>query len=59
MDENQKKWEQNWRWEINVQKHQQYLKHPRGRGKTSKEFKIFVKDFFKKNKVRKVQEASH
>tara|TARA_R100000951_G_scaffold111017_1_gene109533 strand:+ start:2187 stop:2324 length:138 start_codon:yes stop_codon:yes gene_type:complete len=43
---NKKEWVQMWRWEINAQKHRAYLINKRG--KISKEFKKFVKDFYKR-----------
>ena len=37
-------WRQKWRWEINAQKHRNFL-IGRRKGSTSKEFKLFVKNF--------------
>ena len=37
-------WREHWRWEINAQKHRSFLIGSR-RGSTSKEFKLFVKNF--------------
>ena len=39
-----KKWIQQWRWEINCQKHRNFLVGRR-KGSTSKEFKLYVKNF--------------
>tara|TARA_R110000803_G_scaffold73202_2_gene136989 strand:- start:212 stop:364 length:153 start_codon:yes stop_codon:yes gene_type:complete len=50
MQRKQKKkvWIQRWKAEIEHQKFKSYLINKRG--KTSNEFKKFVKDFFKRNK---------
>jgi len=39
-----KRWLQKWRWEIAAQKHRDFLVGRR-RGSTSKEFKLFFKNF--------------
>ena len=39
-----KRWLQKWTWEINAQKHRDFLIGKR-RGSTSKEFKLFFKNF--------------
>ena len=44
-----KKWKQKWKWEINAQKHRNFLVGRR-KGSTSKEFKQFVKDFKKRHR---------
>ena len=44
-----KRWKRRWKWEIKAQIHKEYLIGKR-RGKTSKEFKLFVKNFLKRNK---------
>jgi hypothetical protein len=43
-----KNWIRNWTWEINAQRHTDFLVGRKG--KTSKEFKLFVKNFLKKKK---------
>ena len=49
-EEKKKLWIKNWKIEIAAQKHKEYMISKRKPYKASKEFKNFVKEFYKRNK---------
>ena len=50
MNQKEKLWKEKWRIEIALQKHKEFMISKRKPYKASKEFKNFVKEFFKRNK---------
>ena len=51
--ERKKIWVKKWKIEIAIQKHKNYMISKRKPHRASKEFKNFIKEFYKKNKRNK------